>query len=485
MPTSKKTIHMKIKNKITPTLSFYLFVIGIFLIIVSPNLLSDGMFMDGLIYSTIAHNLSNGIGSFWNPHFTDTCLPDFHEHPPLAFGIQSIFFSLFKESRFIDKLYSLLTFVVVGYIILKIWTILKYKHGWVLLLFWLTIPLVIWSCSNNMLENTLSIFTSLSILFYLKSQNSKKYFYIFLSGFMLALGFLTKGFVAFFPWTFPFLLWLLLRQQSFYKMIVDTIGVIFLTIAPLILVMLFPDAKLSIQKYIDTQVINSIKNVKTIDSRFFIIKRLFSELIPAIILFILFIVWCWRKKFNINLLKDNYKTALVFFLLGLTGVLPIMISMKQSGFYIIPTFPFFAISIGILITPLINFLFNNINYQSKRFLFFKWISYGIFFIGIILSVYFSNHIGRDRIKIKDIYKILSILPEGSIINIYPNMWQDWSLHGYFGRYKNVSLDPNIDNKREYLLIQKDDYSNTINQDYNIIELQTIDYKLFKRKNSHR
>jgi len=473
---------MKINYKITPTLPFYLFVIGIFLIIVSPTLLSDGMFMDGLIYSTIAHNLSNGIGSFWNPHFTATCLTDFHEHPPLAFGIQSIFYILLGGSRFIDKLYSFITFVLVGYIILKIWTILNYKHGWIPLLFWLLTPLVIWACSNNMLENTLSVFTSLSILFYLKSQNRKKYFFIFLSGFVLALGFLTKGFVAFFPWTFPFLLWLLLRQKSFRTMVVDSIGVFIFTIVPLILlVILSPEAGLSIHKYIDTQVINSLKNVTTIDSRFFIIKRLLSELIPAISLFVLFIIWGWHKKFSINLIKSNSKTALVFVLLGLTGVLPIMISMKQSGFYILATFPFFAIGIGVLIYSLIDFLINNINYQSKGFLFFKWIAHGIFFIGIILPFYFSNHIGRDRNKIKDTYKILSVLPVGSIININPNMWQDWSLHGYFGRYKNVSLDPNNDNKREYLLIQKDYYSDTIYQDYKTIELQTTDYKLLKKK----
>jgi 4-amino-4-deoxy-L-arabinose transferase-like glycosyltransferase len=473
---------MKIDLKISPALQFYLFVTGIFLIIVSPNLLSDGMFMDGLIYSTIAHNLSNGIGSFWNPHFTATCMTEFHEQPPLAFGIQSIFFTLFGDSRFVDKLYSFLTFVLAGYIILKIWTIFKYRHGWVPLLFWLLTPLVNWACCNNILENTLSVFTSLSVLFYLKSQNNKNYFFVFLSGLMLALGFLTKGFVAFFPWTFPFLLWLLLRQNSFRKMAADSIGVFVFTIVPLVfLVILYPEAELSLHKYIDTQVISSLKNVATFDSRFFIIKRLFSELIPAVSLIVLFVFLGWRKKFSNNLLKGNARKALVFVLLGLTAVLPIMISTKQRGFYLLPALPFFAIGISILLSPLIDFLFNSLNSQSKGFLFFKWTARGFFLIGIILSVYFSDQFGRDRNKIKDTYKILSVLPEGIIINIYPNISQDWSLHGYFGRYKNVSLDPNSDNKREYLLTLKDDYSDTINQGYKIIELQTTDYKLFKKK----
>lgn len=445
-------------------------------------MLSEGMFVDGLTYSTLAHNLSKGIGSFWNPHYTSTCLTNFHEHPPLAIGLQSILFTFFGESRYIDKLYSIMTFVIVGYIITQIWTTLKYKHAWLPLLFWLITPLVIWASSNNMLENTITIFTTLSVLFYLKSQNSGKYYFIFLSGFMLAFGFLTKGFVAFFPWTFPFLYGLILKQKSFLKMVADSLIVFVFTIGPLVLlILLFPEAKLSLYKYIDNQVINSIKNVTTIDSRFFIVKRLFFELIPAFILFVLFIIWSWQKKLPIRLILENYKTAIVFILLGFTGVFPIMISMKQSGFYILATFPLFAIAFAILLYPLIEVKLKTINFRSNGFLIFKYLAIGTFFIGIILSVYFSNHIGRDRKKIKDVYTILSVLPEGGIININPNMWKDWSLHGYFARYKNVSLDPNLSNHREYLLIRKEDYSETIKQDYTLMQLPTINYSLLKKK----
>lgn len=473
---------MKINFKTNPAQTYVLFVTGIFLVIVSPRLLSDGMFKDGLIYSTIARNLSNGIGSFWNLHFTATCFSDFHEHPPLALAIQSIFFTVLGESRFIDKIYSFTTFVIVGYIIYKIWNFLGYKHYWVPLLFWLLTPCVSWACTNNILENTLSVFTSLSVLFYLYSRKIKKFFFIFLSGFMLALGFLTKGFVAFFPWTFPFLLWLLLRQRSFRIMVIDSLGVLISTVIPLLfLVILSPEAKISLQTYIDIQVINSLKNIVTVDSRFYIIKTMFSELIPSFILIVFFIIWCWRKKLSVSLIQTNFKIATVFILLAITGVLPIMISMKQNGFYILATYPFFALGFSLLIYPLIDILINNIDYQSEGFLLFKRIACGIFFFGIILAVYFSDDIERDKIKVQDTYKIISVLPEGSIININPDIWEDWSLHGYFGRYKNISLDPDNDNKREYLLILKDEYSEAINQDYKLIELKTTDYKLFKKK----
>jgi 4-amino-4-deoxy-L-arabinose transferase-like glycosyltransferase len=472
---------LKTLFKVSPLLPFYLLVIGIFLIIASPTLFSDGMFMDGLIYSTTAHNLSNGLGTFWNPYFSATSMTDFHEHPPLAIGLQSLFFTLFGESRIIDKLYSIMTFVFVGYIIVKIWSILNYKHAWIPLLFWLITPLVLWAISNNMLENTLSIFTSLSVLFYLKSQNNHRFTYIFLSGLMLALGFLTKGFVAFFPWTLPFLIWLLLRQHSFRSIVVDSLGVFLFTVIPLLLLVLaVPEAKLSLLKYIDVQVINSLKNTTTVETRFYIIERLFSELIPALILFLLFVAFAWRKKIPLNVLKTNAKTATVFLLLGLTGVLPIMVSMKQNGFYILTSLPFFALGIGIFLIPLVEYLFKNFNYKSKGYLVFGWTASVFLIVGISLSVFFSSQIGRDENMIKDTYKVLSVLPKGSIINIHPTMSQYWSLHGYFSRYKNVSLDPNSSNKRDFLLIHKNVYSDTLTINYSPVELQTVDYLLFER-----
>jgi hypothetical protein len=79
---------MKSNQIMNPEKFFYIFVAGIFLIIVSPALLADGMFVDGLIYATISKNLSAGLGSFWHLHFTDSIFPVFSTHPPLSFGLE-------------------------------------------------------------------------------------------------------------------------------------------------------------------------------------------------------------------------------------------------------------------------------------------------------------------------------------------------------------------------------------------------------------
>ncbi len=55
---------MKRSHEISRTLPFYAFVGGVFLIIVCQNIFSNGMFLDGLIYSAVSKNLSNGIRHF-------------------------------------------------------------------------------------------------------------------------------------------------------------------------------------------------------------------------------------------------------------------------------------------------------------------------------------------------------------------------------------------------------------------------------------
>jgi hypothetical protein len=472
---------MKRLSEIYRALPFYFFVGGVFLIIVCQNIFSNGMFLDGLIYSAVSKNLSNGIGTFWNLHFTETFMSDFHEHPPLAFGLQSIFFTFFGESRFVDKAYSIFTVIIVAFIIVKIWQILNYKHGWLPLFLWLITPTVFWSSYNNLLENTLTIFTSLSILFYLKGYASRNYLFIVLSGIMLTLGFLTKGFVAFFPWTFPFLLWIFLKRNSFGRMILDSTGLMIFSLLPLLLlILMFPVVKESLFKYINNQVIGSIKSVVTVDSRIDIVKRLCSEVIFPAALGIIFLLWGWLRTSTTLFLRDNSRKSLVFVSLGLTGVLPIMISLKQSGFYILSTYPFFAIGISIMIYPLLDSLFIKMNYESKGFVMFKWIAYGLFISGLILSITFSDHFSRDKNKIRDMDTILTVVPRGSIINIKPEMFTDWALHAYLGRFKDISLDPDLKTGREYLLIKNEYYSDTLNKNYSIVNLNTEDFKLFKK-----
>ena len=69
-----------------------------FLVLYLAESVEESMFVDGLWYASISRNLAEGYGSFWNPQFSAIIFSDFHEHPPLWFGVQSLFFQLLGDS---------------------------------------------------------------------------------------------------------------------------------------------------------------------------------------------------------------------------------------------------------------------------------------------------------------------------------------------------------------------------------------------------
>src|SRR3954468_4463643 len=76
-----------------------------------PVLIQNGMFMDAMLYTSVSHNLSQGIGTFWFPQFSlqnVAGLKSFHEQPPLVFGIQAIFFKIFGDSLYVERFYTFL-----------------------------------------------------------------------------------------------------------------------------------------------------------------------------------------------------------------------------------------------------------------------------------------------------------------------------------------------------------------------------------------
>jgi 4-amino-4-deoxy-L-arabinose transferase-like glycosyltransferase len=440
------------------------------------------MFMDGLIYSTVSKNLSNGIGDFWNPHFTNYLAPIFHGHPPLGFSIQSISFRIFGDDFIVDKLFSLSTFLITAFILLKIWKQLGLKHAWILLFFWILIPIVQWSTTNNVLENILTIFTSLSVLFYLKSQENKRFIFLTLTGLMLALGLLTKGPVALFPWSFPIILWFCIRRETIRYSIIDTCYLILSTLLPIALLILFSNAaKEGLLGYFNEQIVNSLKNIATVDSRFWILQKLLKQITLPLILLLIIYFRGSRMKFDSSLNFPKRRMQLAFILLAFSGILPIMISMKQSGFYMLGTFPFFAIAFSLIVYPYVDAYVKRIDFSSKRFLVFQVFSFGIFISGIGLGLMFKNTIPREKEKIQDCHLILTHLNEGENINILHTMSQDWSLYAFFARLKNVNLDPALENLHEYLLVDTKLYNDTILKKHKLIPLNTTQFSLYKRR----
>ncbi len=461
---------------------FYLFVAFLFLALTSVELFSDGMFMDGLYYADISRNMAEGLGSFWKPHFSNTLFDEFYEHPPLALGLQSLWFRVFGDSIYVERFYSLFTFIIVGYLIILIWGKLTddKKNGWIPLFFWIIISGVTWSAANNMLENTMSIFVCLSVLFYLKSNDNRRIFWIILSGLSLSLGLLTKGFFCLYIWSLPFFFWLFKRKRNFKQMAVDTLTLISSTVMPIALLYFFvPAAQNNMLNYFNKQVLGSINNVQTVNTRFAIIRMFFERTLLPLAIGIIIVIIALKQKVDKILLKKNKKYALVFLSIVFSGILPIMVSMKQRGFYINTVYPLFAIGLAYYLYPILNPTIEKIKSKSMGFNIFKIITLGIITVSILLSFLQINKIGRDKTMIKDVKAVISVTGENVSINICPNMYFEWSLDGYFSRYGHVSLVRNQKNIYQYYLTKKDCNEEYLNKKYELVPIKTEEYKLYR------
>ena len=451
---------------------FYLIVFFLFTIFTS-SIWGEGMFMDGIFYAVCAKNLSNGLGNFWTPHLTPSLLPFFHEHPPLAIGLQSIFFSVLGDSIYIEKIYSFLTFIITGLIIHYIWVqisdIQYKKYSWVPLLLWICIPINIWSCSNNMLENTMNIFVSLSVYFSIKYFKTNFYSYLFLTAFSIFLAFLSKGLTGTYPLAI-FLCFFIAFKNNFKSTIYNTLKLILLFIIPfLMLYLIYPEAIYSLKKYFNKQVLNSIQEIKTVNNRFYIIIRLFSEI--SILLISVFAILLLARKNKMKPNQHHIKWSVFFLTVGFIGVIPIMISMKQSGFYIITTFPLFAIGLSILIIP---YLANKLTIKKKTLIF---INIFLLFVSSVFINYNLQGYSRDEELLKDIKLIINTIKDENTIYINSKQSRSiYSLRAYFFRYGNIDLNHN--SKGKYFLKYNDD-ERIPNEKYKRVNLDTKTISLYK------
>ena len=450
-----------------------LFDIGIFFAIISGSFLTEGMFFDGLIYSTIAKSLSQGIGSFWNLCYSEG--RPFVGHPPLAMGIQSLFYLLLGENFYVEKIYSVLTVILSAFILFRIWKELEMnvKNLWIVLLLWLLVPSVTWTSTNNLLENTMNIFVLLSVWAYLKSLKSHRFLYCFCGGAMLFLAFLCKGFTGLYPLALPFFYWLFMQDRKFINAIQDSLLVLAgLTIVTLLTFSLSPTALQSIENYLKIQVINSLDHVTTTDSRFFILISFLSDMIiPSIIILVVFIIGKLKKAAVID--SRHKKLCGVFFALALSGVIPIMVSMKQSSFYIVTVFPYTALGFGCLMDPTLT----NIQFNGKTTIVFRTISVLAFILAIGLNSYFCGKVGRDKDMLADIHALLCALPEKTAVATSASMRNNYQFWTYMERYQGIYIDRN-NSQHLYYITTADD--NAIDSCYHYIETSAINYYLYQK-----
>ena len=131
-----------------------------------------------------------------------------------------------------------------------------------------------------------------------------------------------------------------------------------------------------------------------------------------------------------------------------------MISMKQRGFYMLATFPFFSLALAAYIVPHVKYLADKFHVRTRSLILFKYCSYLLLIVSLFLITLQNNRIGRDKELIEDIYVMTDIIPRGTTISVPSDVWGNWSLHSYFQRYAEISMESKETHSLKYLLVEK-------------------------------
>ncbi len=469
-------------------LPFWIILLSLLFILIIRDLFRDGMFMDGMLYATVANNLASGLGSFWHPNFSQTFLPVFHEQPPLLFGIEAVFIKIFGHSIYVERAYGLLVSVLTIFVMHKLWRLLFDSNeekdiSWLPVIVWFGIPVCFWSFANNMEEPTMGLFDLTAVLFICKAikEDKKKYFYLSIAAFMIIGASMCKGFQGLFPLAAIFFDWLVFRTISFYKMIRYSFFIFLLIVAFYGIILLDKTVLLSYEMYLNKRIFNAFMNpTGTHTDRFYIIKQLFSELIPVFILSAIGIgIIKIKNIFHFD--AYHFRACAWLFLIALSGSLPLMLTIEQSGFYLVTAMPYFAIAFAIPFAPYISSGVQKLNIASKQFRNFSIIIWFVFFCSVIISLITIKYIPKRDVEVlHDVYTIGNKIGKGNIIGVPFETYTEWSLHSYYSRYFYISLDTSSSLKYNYFLLDKAFDKKLIPKGYHLINLPTEKFDLYSQ-----
>ncbi|MBL0309187.1 MAG: glycosyltransferase family 39 protein [Bacteroidetes bacterium] len=413
-----------------------------------PFLLAKGMFLDGVCNALYAVNLAEGTASFWAPKSNYIGNPSAWGSAPLSIYILSVLYKCFGNYFFIEKIYSLICGFIQMALIAWAWKLCfdkndeRGKYGWFPCLLWLASPLTGWCYSNNLMENSMSIFTTSSIVVWLLYLRNQQIQYAVAGGILIFLALLSKGPVGLFPLAAPLVFMLMnkniIRQRFFYFTFVQAF--VFFLVFVVVFSMEAPQTFL--HQYLDVQLRPAL-NHQNGGISFEIILQLLLALLPIFGAVIIVVLYTAIKKDD-SLLSRNDKNliGLSFLLIGLTASIPIMMSTKQSKFYLLPSLSIFSLGFSLLLLPALKKsmdLFDRYPLRYKILSATKFLSASIIILCIVLCINNRGIYSRDKALLNDLAEMQTLTGDGAILRGPWELNSEWHLFSYLSRLYKIKI----------------------------------------------
>lgn len=433
------------------------------------------MFFDGLIYASISRNMAQGFGSFWQPYYTQFFLNPFYEHPPLVFWLQSFAFKLFGDHRLVEYFWGTLCAFLIIFFTYKIYLLSDSKKAnkqlvsgsaWFPIFLFVTIPTISWTFSNNILENTMAVFTTLSVwlMFYAFVTEKKVCLFNFIAGIFVVLAFLSKGPTSLFPIAVPFILFFVYKKKfkkNFKQFLLKPYLAIFVSVllfGSIFYIFKRQESASYLFYYFNNQVLKSLNGQREDVRYMYLVYRFLGELIvPVFIATFLYFILKFSKKYLKPVKQDN-KFFIVMLLIAISASFPTFASPKQRIWYLFASWPFYSLAIAYYFrnTALsVDKLFEKKTLKKVALIF----SYLLVVFSLFLVLFCS---GTKFKRLPDFYddmisQNISLNGQQVAISVCPKkLVESWELLAFTQRYYKASFTPEDD--KQYLLIDRSDMS---------------------------
>ena len=426
-----------------------LLAVAVYCLLVFPRMLSYGMFLDGITYASIARNMADNYGSFWRPYYTATVGPLFYEHPPLGFWLQSWAYRLCGDVVYVETLWGFCAGALILVGLGGIWRChipqgTTLAGTWFPILLLVIIPMTPWILSNNMLENTMTVFVMASVYSCLLSlretKQSLSLLYGLLSGLNTFFAFLVKGPVALFSLIVP-LISIIQREEKFSKILLTNFCVIFAFLVSIAIMLTMNDeSRAFFGHYFDKQIMDSLYGKREVSvSRFNMLYAVCREIVAPLILSGLLTFFIYRlRKFTIR--SINYRLFLYYLCIALMSSLPLLVSPKQRRWYVFPSLPFYVLAIASVFNDIALEVEQWLNQNKKLCSGILKFSMLIFPASLLLMFLGKNYIGRHEDFYNDFSRQPLHIEERAMISVYPGTLEtQWSLVANMQRTFKASL----------------------------------------------
>ena len=435
------------------------FVLTLYFLLIGNKLMRLGIHGDGLEYGTVARNMADGLGTFWRPYLEDFIHPVFHEHPPLVFWIQSLFFRLFGDGPYLENFYGCLAGLVTLGCMAWFWQRVRRDFGltaignWWPMLLMVPLPLFTYTLQTNRIVATYIIFAILPTYAAYRSVTAGKHtvFFSLMSGALIYLGFIAKGPVALFTFALPAIAWLTLKSKLSKAALSTILAIFAFTIILFSVFYLFPDSQDFWKGFWKAQIMASLENQRAPgDTHWYLVERWAAEM--AVPLFIAVVLMALNR---VSLREIQFSRQAWFFLLiGLASSLPFLISMRQHNRYIFHSYPFYVLSLAFATDSVAAKMEALLSAKPKFKTAVGLIAVIFFTAGLASMLYEKGRVRGREPFFYDIYLQKIELPQRTTISACPEamILNDWLFADMMRFYKN-SLTPAMG--QEYLIIAKD------------------------------